>query len=66
MEGNLESFPGTKSLVSCLSRPGLVLFPFSLDLSPSCSKMIFFVLQIHLFDLIMLSGVDNLWMHCGI
>ena len=41
--------------------------PFSV-LSRSLSLLLqhFFVLQIHLFDLIMLSGVDNLWMHCGI
>ena len=30
------------------------------SLSPSCSQMIFFMLQIHLLDLMMLSGVDNI------
>ena len=63
MEGNLESFPGTKAVVFCLSkvsqRPDLVLCVFFIDLCPSCSKPSSFMLHVHLLDMIMLSHIDH-------
>lgn len=66
MEGNLESFPGTKAAVSCLSRPCLVHCLFCINLCPSCSKQPFFEAATSPVGLKKAVCVDNLWMHSGL